>query len=79
MKNTKCGLSNTTMCAMAASVLGLFGTAVLLAAVVARRHCSDAIGYAAADLLVARIHGYDLIPEKIILPCELITRGSAKL
>ena len=49
MKNTKCGLSNTTMCAMAASVLGLFGTAVLLAAVVARRHCSDAKGYAAKN------------------------------
>lgn len=40
---------------------------------------TDAIGYAAADLLMARINGYNLIPEKIILPSSLIVRGTANL
>lgn len=40
---------------------------------------TDAIGVAAADLLVARINGYNLIPEKVILPSSLIVRGTARL
>lgn len=35
------------------------------------------IGIIAADMLIARISGYDLPPQRILLPCELIRRGSA--
>ncbi len=36
----------------------------------------EEIGVVAADLLLARIHGYNLLPQKIILPTSLITRSS---
>lgn len=35
------------------------------------------IGIVAADTLIARISGYDLPPQRILLPCELIRRESA--
>lgn len=38
---------------------------------------AEEIGYAAADLLVARIKGYDLMPHKVILPSKLMERGTA--
>lgn len=38
---------------------------------------AEEIGYAAADLLVARINGYDLSPHKVILTSQLIERGTA--
>lgn len=40
---------------------------------------TDAIGYAAAEMLVSRINGFELLPEKVILPSSLIVRGTAKL
>lgn len=38
---------------------------------------AEEIGYAAADLLVSRINGYDLMTHKIVLPSKLIERGTA--
>ncbi|MGB8450804.1 MAG: LacI family DNA-binding transcriptional regulator [Anaerocolumna sp.] len=35
------------------------------------------IGMVAADLLIARINGYNLLPKKVILPTSLIVRNSA--
>lgn len=37
---------------------------------------TEEIGIVAADLLLARINGYDLLPQKIILPTSLMLRGS---
>lgn len=38
---------------------------------------TEEIGYAAADLLMSRINGYDLSPHKVILTSQLIERGTA--
>ena len=40
---------------------------------------TDDIGCVAADKLVERINGYNLLPRKIILPTTLIRRGTTKL
>lgn len=40
---------------------------------------TDEIGYAAADLLIARINGYNLLPQKVLLPSTLVKRGTTKL
>jgi len=37
---------------------------------------AEEIGYAAADLLLNRINGYDLLPQKVLLPSNLIVRGT---
>ena len=37
---------------------------------------AEEIGRAAADLLISRINGYDLLPQRILLPCNLIIRGT---
>ena len=37
---------------------------------------TEEIGIVAADLLLARLNGYDLLPQKIILPTSLMLRGS---
>lgn len=37
---------------------------------------TEEIGIVAADLLLARINGYDLLPQKIILPTSILLRGS---
>lgn len=39
---------------------------------------TDEIGYVAADMLIKRINGYNLLPQKVILPCSLIVRGTTK-
>ena len=41
MKNEKCNLSDIALCAMAVSVLGLLGTAAILTARAAKKHCKD--------------------------------------
>ena len=41
MKKEKCDLSNTALCAMTAAALGLFGVAVLLTAMTAKKRCSN--------------------------------------
>lgn len=38
---------------------------------------TEEMGLVAAEMLLKRIKGYDLLPQKIILPCELIKRGTA--
>ena len=38
---------------------------------------TEEIGYVAAETLLKRIAGYNLLPQKIILPCEMIKRGTA--
>ena len=43
MKKEKCNPSNMTICAMAAAVLGLFGTSALLAVAAVGRRRSDAL------------------------------------
>lgn len=37
---------------------------------------AEEIGYVAADLLISRINGYDLLPHRVILPSNLIVRGT---
>jgi len=37
---------------------------------------AEEIGYVAADLLISRINGYDLLPHRVMLPSELIVRGT---
>lgn len=37
---------------------------------------AEEIGHVAADQLLARINGYDLLPQKILLPSNLIVRGT---
>lgn len=39
---------------------------------------TEEIGYAVADLLIARISGYDRVQKKVILPSSLIIRGTTK-
>ena len=34
------------------------------------------IGYVAADLLISRINGYDLLPHNVMLPSSLVIRGT---
>ena len=34
------------------------------------------IGYVAADLLISRINGYDLLPHNVMLPSSLVVRGT---
>lgn len=38
---------------------------------------TEEMGVVAAEMLIKRIEGYDLLPQKIILPCEMIKRGTA--
>lgn len=37
---------------------------------------AEELGYAAADLLISRINGYDLLPQRVLIPCTLIVRGT---
>lgn len=37
---------------------------------------AEEIGYVAADLLISRINGYDLLPHRVMLPSDLIVRGT---
>lgn len=37
---------------------------------------AEEIGYTAADTLLSRINGFDLLPQKILLPSTLIVRGT---
>ena len=37
---------------------------------------AEEIGYVAADLLISRINGYDLLPHRVMLPSNLIVRGT---
>lgn len=37
---------------------------------------TEEIGIVAADLLLSRINGYDLLPQKVTLPTSLVVRGS---
>lgn len=37
---------------------------------------AEEMGYVAAEMLLKRINGYDLLPQKIVLPCSLIERGT---
>ena len=41
MKKANCDLSDIALCMMAVSVLGLLGTAAILAARAAKKHCKD--------------------------------------
>lgn len=38
---------------------------------------TEEMGYVAAETLLKRITGYNLLPQKIILPCEMLMRGTA--
>lgn len=38
---------------------------------------TEEMGYVAAETLLKRIAGYNLLPQKIILPCEMLKRGTA--
>lgn len=38
---------------------------------------TEEMGIVAAEMLLKRINGYALLPQKIILPCEMIKRGTA--
>ncbi len=37
---------------------------------------TEEMGYVAAEMLLKRIEGYNLLPQKITLPCEMIKRGT---
>lgn len=37
---------------------------------------AEELGHTAADRLIARINGYDLLPQRILIPCTLIVRGT---
>jgi len=38
---------------------------------------TEEMGTVAAEMLIKRIEGYSLLPQKIILPCEMLKRGTA--
>ena len=37
---------------------------------------TEEIGIVAADMLLSRINGNDVLPQKILLPISLLVRGS---